>query len=124
MNKLLVIDDDSAIRKSLALTFENSRFAIDTAESGLEGISKVKSTPYSLIFIDLKMPGLNGIETLRSIREFNKDVIIYIFTAFHREFFRELEKAAVENLNFEVVNKPVDSHQLLELVRNTLINKE
>jgi len=121
MNKLLVIDDDSAIRKSFMLTFENSGFKIETASSGMEGIEMAKASGYNIIFIDLKMPGMNGIETLDSIRRFNKDVIIYIFTAFHKEFLLELQEAAARELKFEIVHKPLYSEQLLELVQNALL---
>lgn len=120
MKKLLVIDDENAIRKSFILTFENSDYSIDTAESGLEGIEKVRQDNYDLIFLDLKMPGITGVETLHRIREIDKNVIIYIFTAFHKEFFKELEQVVKEGLAFEIVQKPLDSEQLLSLVDNVL----
>lgn len=120
MKKLLVIDDESAIRKSFILTFEDSGYNVDTAQSGLEGIEKVKSGRYDLIFLDLKMPGMNGVETLQHIREIDKNVIVYIFTAFHKEFFGQLEYALNKGLTFEIVQKPLDRDQLLSLVHTIL----
>lgn len=120
MKKLLVIDDDNAIRKSFKLTFENLDYTIDTVESGSQGIDKVKSENYDLIFLDLKMPGLNGVETLHHIREIDKNVTVYIFTAFHKEFFKELEQAVNEGLEFEIIQTPLDSDQLVSLVETVL----
>lgn len=118
--KILVIDDEKAIRNAFMLTFENTEYDIHTAESGIEGIEKIKRNNYNLVFLDLKMPQMDGVETLNIIREFNKDLMIYIFTAFHREFFSELEKAANKGLSFEIVQKPLDSEQLKLLVDNLL----
>jgi len=122
-SKILVIDDEKAIRNSFLLTFENSEYHVDTAASGLEGIDKIKQDNFDLVFLDLKMPKIDGIETLRRIRLFNKNSLVYIFTAFHRDFFQELEIATLEGLNFEIVQKPLDSEQLLNLVKSILTNK-
>jgi DNA-binding response OmpR family regulator len=66
------------------------------------------------------MSGMDGLETLERIRRFNKKTLIYIFTAFHKDFFERLTKAAEEGLEFEIVQKPMDGDELLELVRNLL----
>jgi CheY-like chemotaxis protein len=120
MKKILVIDDENAIRKSFMLSFEDSEYKVDTAQSGLEGIEKVKSGRYDLIFLDLKMPGMNGVETLQHIREIDKNVIVYIFTAFHKDYFEQLEQAANSGLAFEIVQKPLDRERLLALVQTIL----
>lgn len=114
--RILVIDDDKAIRNSFSLTFEDTDCKVETAESGIQGIEKIKKKHFDLVFLDLKMPQLDGVQTLRRIRDFNKNLLVYIFTAFHRDFFMELEKAAAEGLQFEIIQKPLDSEQLKELV--------
>lgn len=122
-NRILVIDDEKAIRNSFLLTFENSKFKVDTASSGLEGLDKLLNSHYDLVFLDLKMPSIDGVETLRRIRKFNTTTVIYIFTAFHRDFLKELEEAATEGLDFEIAQKPLDGKQLIDLVTNILTNK-
>jgi DNA-binding response OmpR family regulator len=119
-NRVLVIDDDEAIRKLFVLTLEDTAYQVDTAKSGEQGIELEQKTKYGLIFLDLKMPGLNGVETLRRLRELDPGVPIYIVTAFHKEFLDELGSAAEEGINFEIVNKPVGADEIQLLARSVL----
>jgi CheY-like chemotaxis protein len=105
--RILIIDDDEAIRKSFILAFEDIGFKVDTAESGEKGLQMKKDSEYDLIFLDLNMPGMNGVETLRQIRKNDKKVPIYIFTAFHKEFMDQLKVAAGEGYDFEIMQKPM-----------------
>jgi len=118
--QILVIDDEKAIRNSFALTFEESEYMIDTAESGEKGIEITQKKKYDLIFLDLKMPGMDGVETLRKLRETDKDTPIYIITAFHQEFLDKLKVAEEDGVDFEVIRKPVDSEQLTHIVKGIL----
>lgn len=117
---ILVIDDDVTIRKSFVLVFEDTAYQVDTAESGEEGIKKEQSKKYDLIFIDLKMPGMSGIEALRKIRKLNKETPIYILTAFYKEFFDSLKTLEKENITFELMKKPVEDDQILLAVKSIL----
>ncbi len=108
MNKrILVIDDEEGTRTSFILALKDTGFEVDTAESGEKGLQMKKDYKYDLIFLDLKMPGMNGIETLRQIRKNDKEVPIYIFTAFHKEFMDQLKVAAGEGYDFEIMQKPM-----------------
>lgn len=118
--KILVIDDEDAIRKSFILTFEGSKYDIDTVESGEKGVKQMSKKKYDLIFLDLKMPGMDGVDTLRRLRKIDTDVSIYIITAFHQEFFKKLKKAENDGIDFEVLRKPVDSRQLVQIVEGVL----
>ncbi len=117
---LLVIDDEEGIRKSFVLALEDSEYRVDTAESGERGIEMGKEENYDLIFLDLKMPGLNGVETLREIRKTTRDVPIYIITAFYEEYFEELKSAEKEGIDFEVLRKPFNSDQIVLTVKSIL----
>jgi DNA-binding response OmpR family regulator len=105
--RILIIDDEEAVRRSFILAFEDIGFKVDTAESGEKGLQMKKDSEYDLIFLDLNMPGMNGVETLRQIRKNDKKVPIYIFTAFHKEFMDQLRVAAGEGYDFEVIQKPM-----------------
>lgn len=119
MNKrILVIDDDPAIRKSFTLALEDTDHVVETVETGKIGIELQNENPFDLIFLDLRMPGMNGVEVLREIRKTDRDVPIYIITAFYKEYFEELEDAGKDGLSFEIINKPVDIDNLLTLVND------
>ncbi len=121
MNKrILVIDDEEAIRMSFTLALEDTGFEVDTAESGEKGLQMKKDAEYDLIFLDLKMPGMNGIQTLREIRKTDKEVPVYIVTAFHEEFFEKLKIARKEGLDFEVLKKPIGNEDIVLLTKSIL----
>jgi DNA-binding response OmpR family regulator len=121
MNKrILVIDDDLAIRKSFALALEDADCQVDTAESGEEGVDKASNTKYDLIFLDLKMPGINGVETLIRLRDNGHTMPVYIITAFHEEFMDQLRVAADEGYEFEVMQKPIEGQDLVRITKAIL----
>ncbi len=122
--RILVIDDEEAIRKSFVLTLEDEGYQVDTAESGEIGLEMKQSSDYDLILLDLKMPGMDGVETLRRLRKTDKAVPIYIITAFYKEFFDKLKQAEEDGIDFELLRKPIDSEQLVLMVKSILQGSE
>ncbi len=118
--QILVIDDDLAIRKSFTLALEDIDCQVDTAQSGEEGIDKASNNEYDLIFLDLKMLGINGVEALIRMRDGECKVPIYIVTAFHEEFTDQLRVAADEGYEFEVMQKPIESEDLIRITKAVL----
>ncbi len=118
--RILVIDDEKPIRDSFLLAMEETEFLVETASSGEEGVTKFKSGAYDLIFLDLKMPGMNGIETLRVIRKTDPQVPVYVVTAFSQEYFQELAVLTKEGIAFELMRKPIGLEQIETLVRAVL----
>ena len=116
MNKnILVIDDDQAIRKAFLLALHDTDYIVDVAESGIVGLEKINNRQYFLVFLDLKMPEMNGVETLRQIRKINPELLVYIVTAFHQEFFNDLKPLASAGIGFELLSKPVGIEQIVEV---------
>ena len=71
--RILVVDDDKATRMLFVAALKNSEFKVDTAESGEIALQMKKDADYDLIFLDFKMPGINGAETLRQMRKTDAD---------------------------------------------------
>ncbi len=118
--RILVIDDDEAIRKSFVLALEDTPYQVDTAASGEKGIEMEQNASYDLIFLDMKMPGLNGAQTLLRLRKIDKDVPVYIVTAFYKEFFEELKSAQEDGINFEIVKKPIGLDEIVLVAKGVL----
>ncbi len=117
---ILVIDDEEDLRESFVLALKDTGYQVDTVETGEEGIEKERSKKYDLIFLDLKMPGMSGIEALREIRKVNKETPIYIITAFYKEFFDEIKTVEKEVIDFELIKKPIHSDQILLVAKSVL----
>ena len=116
--KVLVIDDESSVRKSFVLALEDI-CEVETAESGEEGVQKAKQK-VDIIFCDLKMPGINGVETVRLIRKKDKKTPIFIVTAFSKEFTEGLKALQKEKIEFQLMSKPLLSEQIVAVVEGVL----
>ncbi len=82
MWKILVVDDELIMRESLAAWLMEDGYTVDTAASGQEGVELAKKTEYTIYFVDLKMPGIDGIETMTQIHKLHPDAAVIIITAF------------------------------------------
>ena len=117
---VLVIDDDEAVRESFVLALEDTEYPVDTVESGERGLEMVQKTEYGLIFLDLKMPGMSGVETLREMRRMGIDTPVYVVTAFHKEFLDELKELEAEGIDYELIQKPISSRRIFLITRGVL----
>ena len=90
--------------------------------SGAAALDAIRDNTYDIVFLDLKMPGLNGVETLRLIRETGIDVPIYITTGFYEDFMQILKKVSSDGIDFEIIEKPVGRGQLVSVVEGVCSN--
>ncbi len=118
--RILVIDDDELIRKSFTLALEDTGYDLDTAESGEKGIEMQQKEGYGLVFLDLKMPGLDGVETLKELRKIDESMPIYVITAFHREFTDRLRALIEEGVAFDLIEKPISRDRIILVTRGIL----
>jgi len=79
--RILLIEDDEKVARAVSAGLEAEHFAVDRASNGLEGLDTARLGPYDLIILDLMLPGLNGTELLKRLRQVNSDVPVLILTA-------------------------------------------
>ena len=80
--KIVMVDDEADFRQLMTFWLESKGYSIKAAASGQEGIALVQAENPDIIFMDLRMPVMDGAETIKRIREFNKDVPIIIISAY------------------------------------------
>ena len=115
---ILVIDDDTEIRYSLSRVLSSRKYQVIEAASGEQGIAMVKKGPYpDLVFLDVRMGGMGGIEALQHIRSANPKQLVVLMTAFGTA------QTAIEAMKygaFDYVMKPFDPAKVLMLAENAL----
>ncbi len=120
IKRILVIDDEEAVRKLFSLALEDTPYEVHTADSGEKGLELWSVVRYDLIFLDLYMPGMSGIEVLREIRKTDMDTIIYIITSYYKEFLEEISKAINDGLKFEFIHKS-NTYEKIALIAKEIL---
>lgn len=84
--RILVVDDEQPIRDLLSQAFTVLEYEVDTAADGQEALDVVAQHGVNLVFMDLKLPGLNGLELCRRLRRFNPLAIVFAMTGYPSTF--------------------------------------
>lgn len=117
MAKVLIVDDERGIRRTLREILEYEGFGVEEAEDGVEGLQKIKSGLFDVVFLDIKMPKMDGMEVLQQVRDLKGDTPIIMISGHGTT---ETAVEAVKNGAFDYISKPPDLNRLLITVRNAL----
>jgi two-component system NtrC family sensor kinase len=109
MSKILVIDDEESIRRLLDISLTHKGHEVTTAENGEKGIEAFKETKPSIVFTDLKMPGMDGLEVLKQIRQIEPDARVIVITG-HGDMRSAIKALQLEASDF--INKPITDEAL------------
>jgi len=117
--KVLIVDDEPSMVSILKRYVSNAGYEFDSASNGQEALDKIKENQPDLVLLDLVMPGLNGFETCRRIREAEKTkkLPVLIVTALRSQ---SDSAAAAESGANEFIVKPIDSAELVKRLRHHL----
>src|ERR1039458_6149300 len=117
MSKLLLIDDEEDVRYSFQRIFNSPEIELATASSGEEGLKVIPKFKPDLVLMDVRMGGMNGLETLRRIRAANPKLLVILMTAYGTT------QTAIEAMKlgaYDYLLKPFDALKLKEIVANAL----
>lgn len=117
MPKILLIDDEKSIRRSLREILEFEKFSVDEAEDGLSGFEKITSEQFDLVLCDVKMPKLDGLELLQKLLTAGNEVPLIMMSG-HGNIETAVE--AVKKGAYDFLTKPIDLNRLLVTLRNAL----
>ena len=119
--RILVVDDEEPIRKTMRMTLEYEGFEVTEAPSGVEAIKAVEQDPPDLIFLDIKMPGIDGLEVLEQLKEKSPSTQVIIISG-HGNV--ETAVQATRLGAFDFIEKPLETERVLLAVRNAAERKE
>ncbi|HEX6162408.1 MAG TPA: sigma-54 dependent transcriptional regulator [Vicinamibacterales bacterium] len=115
--RILVIDDDAEIRKSFKMTLEYAGYDVVLAATGEEGVKLVEQEAPDLVFCDIKMPGMDGLDVLQKLQHL-KDVMPIVVITGNAEIQTAVEATRLGAFDF--IEKPVSSERMLVSVRNAV----
>jgi len=117
MAKILIVDDEKGIRNTLRDILEYEKYTVDEASDGVEGLDKIKNNDYDVVFCDIKMPKMDGMELLEKALQVKEGLPIVVISGHGNT---ETAVEAVKKGAFDYIAKPPDLNRLLITVRNAL----
>lgn len=117
--RILIIDDEKVLRRSLAMDFKDEGFNVRTAESGESGVALAAEFKPRVVLLDLRLPDMDGIEVLETLRRQNEEVVVIMMTAYGdtQTTVDAIKRGAV---NF--INKPFELTDIKQLVNQAIHN--
>ncbi len=119
MNSILIVDDDDDFRRAARLVFEHEGFKVLEARNGSEAMTSFKEYAPDLAIVDMKMPGMNGIETIKELKLINSSVPIIMLTAYgtipdavkavHGGALYFIQKTAPYDILVELITKAIEN---------------
>ncbi|MDH3746476.1 MAG: sigma-54 dependent transcriptional regulator [Acidobacteriota bacterium] len=116
---VLVVDDEASIRESLRMVLEYEGYRVEEATSGEQALDRVRASAPEAILLDIKMPGMDGLEVMTSLHERGYDVPILIITG-HGDVATAVE--ATRNGAYDFFEKPLERERVLVSLRNAIEN--
>src|SRR5690606_24888005 len=115
--KILVVDDEANARTALAEILKDEGYSVETAADGFKALPKLRDFSPDVVLTDLKMPGMDGLELIGKVREFDAEIGVVIMTAFGAvdTAVQAMQKGAADYLT-----KPLNANELLIVLQRTL----
>lgn len=120
-SSILIVDDEQIVRDSLKHWFEEEGYFVETAEDGESALKFFDKDKYDLLLVDMKMPGMSGLDLLTKIKEYDEDAIVILITA-----FASVPTAikALKDGAYDYITKPIDPDELSHIVEKALSQKQ
>jgi two-component system response regulator HydG len=110
---ILIVDDDRDLAESLADVLESRGYVVELAGSGEEGVERFRARPFDIVFTDIKLPGMSGVESFFEFRKIRPHAKVVMMTGFRVE---QLVARAIENGALAVLHKPFAIPDILSVL--------
>jgi DNA-binding NtrC family response regulator len=118
---ILIVDDNISQCKTMSFILKRKGYNVATADNGPEAIAIVKKSPFNIIFMDIKMPLMNGVETYKKIKRIRPEARVIMMTAYAVE---DLIQEALKEGAYGIIYKPLDIQKVLRIVEKASKNKQ
>jgi DNA-binding NtrC family response regulator len=119
--RILIVDDDESMNKSMSLVLKRKGYDVSISYNGADAIEKVRFRPFDIIFMDIKMPVMDGVETFETIKKIRPDAIVMMMTAYAVE---DLIQKALREGAYGIIYKPLDIEKTLAAIEDVKQKKE
>jgi two-component system, NtrC family, response regulator HydG len=116
--RILVVDDNADLLRTLALILKRSGYTVDVAEDGASAVEKFKTNNFDLALMDIVMPRMDGVEAFRKIRESKPGARVILMTAYSDE---ELIRSALDQGAYSAIYKPIDIAKMMNLINEVVL---
>lgn len=117
MEKILIVDDEKSMRVTLAAILRDEGYQVVTAAAGEDALELCRKEAFRVVLIDVRMPGINGVEAFRRIRRHQPGVRVILMSAYSRDALKE---AALDEGAVAFLAKPLDLEKTIGLIREAV----
>jgi DNA-binding NtrC family response regulator len=110
---ILIVDDNDSLCKTMSFTLEHKGYAVTTASDGYEAVERVEEKSFDIIFMDIKMPVMNGVETYKRLKNIRPEAIVMMMTAYSVE---DLVQEALREGAYGILYKPLDIEKVVVFI--------
>lgn len=118
--KVLVVDDEETIGIGMSEILKDEGFEAAYVVDGKQAVNAVKDVPYGLVFMDIVMPGMNGLDTFREIKKLRPDTKVILFTGYFRDAEDVILQGIREGMIDEFIRKPYFADEIIKSARKYL----
>ena len=113
---VLLVDDDKDMTETLADILREKRYHVEISNSGYDAIDKIENCPFDAILLDIKMPGINGLETYEKIKKIRPESLVMLMTA---QSVEDLVAEALEEGAYGLMYKPIKVEEAVKFIEET-----
>ena len=119
--KILIVDDNELLCENLKDILELKGYEVVSVYDGHQAINAVKENNFKIVLMDIKMPGMSGIDTLKTLKQIAPELTVIFITAFADDIFY---KEGLKSGDFEVITKPINIDKFLGRLEEVIKKRE
>ncbi len=116
-HKILIVDDNKDFADVFCDILKSNNYKAESCYGGAQAIELIKASPFDIMFLDIRMPNMDGVETLIEVKKIRPETMVIMMTGYSVD---ELVHKALEEKASEIIYKPFKIDQVLGLIKNTV----